>query len=65
MSFEDISRFGRAVERLGSVAKDPMGDNPKTLRVNAGDISYTAMAGSGSWEDVADQLLEVCATQTD
>lgn len=65
VEFEDISRFGRAVERLGNVAKDPTGDNPKTLRVNAGDITYTAMSGSGSWEDVADQLLEVCATSVE
>jgi len=59
-TMEDLTSFARAVDRLGNVAKDPTGDNPRTIHANARDLSFVAMDGSGSWEDVYDHIVTAC-----
>ncbi len=62
-ALEDLASFARAVDRLGNVAKEPTGDNPRTIHANGAEINFVSMDGSGSWEDVYDHIAGACGVE--
>jgi hypothetical protein len=65
VEMEEVGSFSRSVERLCNNPKDPTGENPRTLRVAAGELSCVTQEGSGVWTEAYEKLSEVCGFEAD
>jgi len=65
VTVDDLGSFARSIERVCNNPRDPTGENPRTLQVQAGDISCTTRDGSGIWTEVYDRMVQACGVDWD
>lgn len=60
VTVDDLGSFARSIERVCTNPRSPTGENPRTLQVQAGEVSCTTRDGSGVWTEVYDHMVQAC-----